>query len=182
MKKLSNKDLLEKIREKFDKKETRICNHIYEIKDKNKILSKLKKNEELYKNNSKIYARCLIKCEGVRLTCVRHIDKVNPDISGFIPLDYQTYISNKENPKEDLEVLDQDDQESSDSLSSYEEECELIGRLNGIEYFRNSKEEIICINSNNYGEVVGKKGDNLWKKLGGIALPSLHPPKKIDGF
>jgi len=40
MKKLSNKDLLEKIRDKLDKKETKICNHIYEIKDKNKILSK----------------------------------------------------------------------------------------------------------------------------------------------
>lgn len=43
MNKLSNKYLLEKIREKLDKKETKRCNHIYEIKDKNKILSKLKK-------------------------------------------------------------------------------------------------------------------------------------------
>lgn len=173
MNKLSNKDLLVKIREKFDKKESKRCNHIYEIKDKNKILSKLKKNEELYKNNCKIYARCTLKCDGQRLTCERHIEKESPDISSFIPLDYQTYISKKE---------EKELSESDDSSSSYEEECELIGRLNGIEYFSNSKEEIICINSNNYGEVVGKKGDNLWKKLGGIALPSLHPPKKIDGF
>jgi hypothetical protein len=43
MKKLSNKYLIEKIREKLDKKESKKCNHIYEIKDKNKILSKLKK-------------------------------------------------------------------------------------------------------------------------------------------
>ena len=41
---------------------------------------------------------------------------------------------------------------------------------------------LICINSNNYGEIVGKKGDKLWQKLGGIVLPSIHTPKKIDGF
>ena len=157
MNKLSNKDLLVKIREKFDKKESKRCNHIYEIKDKNKILSKLKKNEELYKNNSKIYARCTLKCDVQRLTCERHIEKESPDISSFIPLDYQTYISKKEELSEDSD--------GSDSSTSYDEECELIGRLNGIEYFINSKEEIICINSNNYGEVVGKKGDNLWQKL-----------------
>jgi hypothetical protein len=172
MNKLSNKDLLEKIREKLDKKETRRCNHIYEIKDKNKILLKLKKKDELYKNNGKIYARCSLKCDGQRPTCDRHIEKESPDISSFIPLDYESYISKKEELSED----------SDTSLSSYEEECELIGRLNGIEYFSNSKEEIICINSNNYGEVVGKKGDKLWQKLAGIALPSLQPPKKIDGF
>lgn len=174
MKKLSNKDLLGKIREKLDKKETRRCNHIYEIKDKNKILSKLKKKDELYKNNGKIYARCSLKCDGQRLTCERHIEKESPDISSFIPLDYESYIS---------KIEDKELSESSDtSLSSYEEECELIGRLNGIEYFSNSKEEIICINSNNYGEVVGKKGDKLWQKLEGNYIPSLHLPKKIDGF
>jgi hypothetical protein len=173
MNKLSNKDLLEKIREKLDKKETRRCNHIYEIKDKNKILSKLKKKDELYKNNGKIYARCSLKCDGQRPTCERHIEKESPDISSFIPLDYESYISKKE------EELSED---SDDSLSSYEEECELIGRLNGIEYFSNSKEEIICINSNNYGEVVGKKGDKLWQKLGANHTPTLQHPKKIDGF
>ena len=154
MNKLSNKDLLVKIREKLDKKETRRCNHIYEIKDKNKILSKLKKKEELYKNNCKIYARCTLKCDGQRLTCERHIEKESPDISSFIPLDYQTYISKKEELSED-----------SDSSTSYEEECELIGRLNGIEYFKNSKDEIITINSENYGEIIGKKGDELWRKI-----------------
>jgi len=163
MNKLSNKDLLEKIREKLDKKETKRCNHIYEIKDKNKILSKLKKKDELYKNNGKIYARCSLKCEGKRPTCERHIEKESPDISSFIPLDYESYISKKEEVSED----------SDTSLSSYEEECELIGRLNGIEYFSNSKEEIICINSHNYGEVVGKKGDKLWQKLGGNHTPTL---------
>ena len=177
MKKLSNKDLLEKIREKLDKKETRRCNHIYEIKDKNKILSKLKKKDELYKNNGKIYARCSLKCDGQRPTCERHIEKESPDISSFIPLNYETYISNFEEKE-----LSSESSESSESLSSYEEECELIGRLNGIEYFSNSKEEIICINSNNYGEVVGKKGDKLWQKLGANHTPTLHPPKKIDGF
>jgi hypothetical protein len=159
MKKLSNKDLIEKIRQKLDKKESKRCNHIYEIKDKNKILSKLKKNEELYKNNGKIYARCSLKCDGQRSTCERHIEKESPDISSFIPLDYQSYISKKEEKEELSEDSD------SDSSSSYEEECELIGRLNGIEYFSNSKEEIICINSNNYGEIVGKKGDKLWQKI-----------------
>ena len=157
MNKLSNKYLLEKIREKFDKKESKKCNHIYEIKDKNKILSKLKKKEELYKNNCKIYARCTLKCDGQRLTCERHIEKESPDISSIIPLDYQTYISKKDELSESSDIpLD---------YQSYDEECELIGRLNGIEYFSNSKEEIICINSNNYGEVVAKKGDNLWQKL-----------------
>jgi hypothetical protein len=152
MKKLSNKDLIEKIRDKLDKKETRICNHIYEIKDKNKILSKLKKKEELYTNNNKFYAKCLIKCEGVRLTCIRHIDKQNLDISKLSPLDLNSFLSNKE------------DTESSSS-ESYDEECELIGRLNGIEYFKNSKDEIITINSENYGEIIGKKGDKLWEKI-----------------
>ena len=152
MKKLSNKDLLDKIRDKLDKKETRICNHIYEIKDKNKILSKLKKKEELYKNNNKIYAKCTLKCEGIRLTCVRHIDKENPDISKYIPLEICSYLSNQEDP-------------DSSSSESYDEECELIGKLKGIEYFKNSKDEIICINSQNYGEIVGKKGDKLWEKI-----------------
>ena len=152
MKKLSNKDLLDKIKDKLNKKETRICNHIYEIKDKNKILSKLKKNEELYTNNNKIYARCLLKCEGIRLTCIRHIDKENPDITKFIPLDTSSFLSNKEEPE-------------SSSSESYDEECELIGRLNGIEYFKNSNNEIITINSQNYGEIVGKKGDKLWEKI-----------------
>ena len=152
MKKLSNKDLLDKIKDKLNKKETRICNHIYEIKDKNKILSKLKKNEELYTNNNKIYARCLLKCEGIRLTCIRHIDKENPDITKFIPLDTSSFLSNKEDPE-------------SSSSESYDEECELIGRLNGIEYFKNSNNEIITINSQNYGEIVGKKGDKLWEKI-----------------
>ena len=117
MKKLSNKDLLDKIRDKLDKKETRICSHIYEIKDKNKILSKLKKKEELYTNNNKFYARCLLKCEGIRQTCVRHIDKQNPDISKFIPLELSSYLSTKEEPE-------------SSSSESYDEECELIGKLN----------------------------------------------------
>lgn len=152
MKKLSNKDLLDKIRDKLDKKETRICNHIYEIKDKNKILSKLKKKEELYTNNNKFYARCLLKCEGIRQTCVRHIDKQNPDISKFIPLEISSFLSNKEDT-------------DSSSSESYDEECELIGRLNGIEYFKNSKDEIITINSENYGEIIGKKGDELWRKI-----------------
>jgi hypothetical protein len=152
MKKLSNKDLLDKIKDKLNKKETRICNHIYEIKDKNKILSKLKKNEELYTNNNKIYARCLLKCEGIRLTCIRHIDKENPDITKFIPLDTSSFLSKKE------EI-------DSSSSESYDEECELIGRLNGIEYFKNSKDEIITINSQNYGEIIGKKGDELWEKI-----------------
>jgi hypothetical protein len=151
MKKLSNKDLLEKIRDKLDKKETRICNHIYEIKDKNKILSKLKKKEELYtNNNNKIYARCLLKCDGIRQTCIRHIDKQNPDISKLFPLELNTFK--------------QEESESSSS-ESYDEECELIGRLNGIEYFKNSKDEIIIINSENYGEIIGKKGDKLWEKI-----------------
>ena len=152
MKKLSNKDLLDKIRDKLDKKETRICNHIYEIKDKNKILSKLKKKEELYTNNKKFYARCLLKCEGIRQTCVRHIDKENPDISKFIPLEISSFLSNKEDT-------------DSSSSESYDEECELIGRLNGIEYFKNSKDEIITVNSENYGEIIGKKGDKLWEKI-----------------
>ena len=152
MKKLSNKDLLDKIRDKLDKKEIRICSHIYEIKDKNKILSKLKKKEELYTNNNKFYARCLLKCEGIRQTCVRHIDKQNTDVSKFIPLEISSFLSNKE------------DSESSSS-ESYDEECELIGRLNGIEYFKNSKDEIITINSENYGEIIGKKGDELWRKI-----------------
>jgi len=152
MKKLSNKDLLDKIRDKLDKKETRICNHIYEIKDKNKILSKLKKNEELYTNNNKIYARCLLKSEGIRLTCIRHIDKENPDITKFIPLDTSSFLSKKE-------------ESDSSSSESYDEECELIRRLNGIEYFKNSKDEIITINSQNYGEIIGKKGDELWEKI-----------------
>jgi hypothetical protein len=154
MKKLSNKDLLDKIRDKLDKKETRICSHIYEIKDKNKILSKLKKKEELYTNNNKFYARCLLKCEGIRQTCVRHIDKQNPDISKFIPLDLESFILNKEHSESE-----------SSSSESYDEECELIGRLNGIEYFKNSKDEIITINSENYGEIIGKKGDKLWEKI-----------------
>ena len=154
MKKLSNKDLLDKIRDKLDKKETRICSHIYEIKDKNKILSKLKKKEELYTNNNKFYARCLLKCEGIRQTCVRHIDKQNPDISKFIPLDLDSFILNKELSESE-----------SSSSESYDEECELIGRLNGIEYFKNSKDEIITINSENYGEIIGKKGDKLWEKI-----------------
>ena len=153
MKKLSNKDLLKQIQENLNKKETRICNHIYEIKDKKKILSKLKKKEELYTNNNKIYARCLLKCDGIRLTCIRHIDKQNPDISKFIPLDFNSYIS-----------LNEEESESSSS-ESYDEECELIGRLNGIEYFKNSKDEIIIINSQNYGEIIGKKGDKLWEKI-----------------
>jgi hypothetical protein len=152
MKKLSNKDLIEKIRDKLDKKETRICNHIYEIKDKNKILSKLKKKEELYTNNKKFYAKCLIKCEGIRLTCIRHIDKQNLDISKFTPLDLNLFLSNKE-------------ETYSSSSESYDEECDLIGRLNGIEYFKNSKDEIITINSENYGEIIGKKGDKLWEKI-----------------
>ena len=152
MKKLSNKDLLDKIRDKLDKKETRICNHIYEIKDKNKILSKLKKKEELYTNNNKFYARCLLKCEGIRQTCVRHIDKQNPDISKFIPLDLDSFILNKE-------------ESESSSSESYDDECELIGRINSIEYFKNSKDEIITINSENYGEIIGKKGDELWSKI-----------------
>jgi hypothetical protein len=154
MKKLSNKDLIEKIRDKLDKKDTRICNHIYEIKDKNKILSKLKKKEELYKNNKKIYAKCLLKCEGIRLTCIRHIDKQNLDISKLIPLELSSFISNKE-----------ESESESSSSESYDEECELIGRLNGIEYFKNSKDEIISINSKNYGEIIGKKGDKLWEKI-----------------
>ena len=152
MKKLSNKDLLDKIRDKLDKKETKICNYIYEIKDKNKILSKLKKKEELYTNNNKIYAKCSLKCEGIRLTCIRHIDKENLDLSKFIPLELSSYLSTKEEPE-------------SSSSESYDEECELIGKLNGIEYFKNSNDEIICINSNNYGEIVGKKGDQLWEKI-----------------
>ena len=152
MKKLSNKDLLDKIRDKLDKKEIRICNHIYEIKDKNKILSKLKKKEELYTNNNKFYARCLLKCEGIRQTCVRHIDKQNPDIKKLIPLEISSFLSNKEDT-------------DSSSSESYDEECELIGRLNGIEYFKNSKDEIITINSENYGEIIGKKGDELWSKI-----------------
>ena len=156
MKKLSNKDLIEKIRDKLDKKDTRICNHIYEIKDKNKILSKLKKKEELYTNNKKIYAKCLLKCEGIRLTCIRHIDKQNLDISKLIPLELSSFISNKEESESDSE---------SSSSESYDEECELIGRLNGIEYFKNSKDEIISINSKNYGEIIGKKGDKLWEKI-----------------
>ena len=127
MKKLSNKDLIEKIRDKLDKKEKRLCNHIYEIKDKNKILSKLKKKEELYTNNNKFYAKCLIKCEGIRLTCIRHIDKQNIDISKLTPLDLNLFLSNKE-------------ETDSSSSESYDEECELIGRFNGIEYFKNSKE------------------------------------------
>ena len=45
------------------------------------------------------------------------------------------------------------------------EECELIGRFNGIEYFKNSNDEIITINPQNYGEIVGKKGDKLWEKI-----------------
>jgi hypothetical protein len=152
MKKLSNKDLLEKIRDKLDKKNTKICNHIYEIKDKNKILSKLKKKEELYTNNNKIYARCLLKCEGIRLTCIRHIDKQTSDITKFIPLELNSFMSNKE----DID---------SSSSESYDEECELIGRFNGIEYFKNSNDEIITINPQNYGEIVGKKGDKLWEKI-----------------
>jgi hypothetical protein len=152
MKKLSNKDLIVKIRDKLDKKETRICNHIYEIKDKNKILSKLKKKEELYTNNNKFYAKCLIKCEGVRLTCIRHIDKQNLDISKLTPLDLNLFLSNKE-------------ETYSSSSESYDEECELIGKLNGLEYFKNSKDEIITINSENYGEIIGKKGDKLWEKI-----------------
>ena len=152
MKKLSNKDLLDKIRDKLDKKDKKICNHIYEIKDKNKILSKLKKNEELYTNNNKIYAKCLLKCEGIRLTCIRHIEKENPDTAKFTRLDLISYLSKNEDPE-------------SSSSESYDEECELIGRLNGIEYFKNASDEIICINSNNYGEIVGKKGDILWGKL-----------------
>lgn len=152
MKKLSNKDLLDKIRDKLDKKETKICNYVYEIKDKNKILSKLKKKEELYTNNNKIYAKCSLKCEGIRLTCIRHIDKENPDLTKFIPLELSSYLSTKE----ELE---------SSSSESYDEECELIGKLNGTEYFKNSNDEIICINSNNYGEIVGKKGDQLWEKI-----------------
>ena len=152
MKKLSNRDLLDKIKDKLDKKETRICHHIYEIKDKNKILSKLKKKEELYTNNNKFYARCLLKCEGIRQTCIRHIDKQNTDISKLISLDLNSFLSNKE------------DSESSSS-DSYDEECELIGRLNGIEYFKNSNDEIITINTQNYGEIVGKKGDELWRKI-----------------
>ena len=158
MKKLSNKDLLDKIRNKLDKKETRICNHIYEIKDKNKILAKLKKNEELYTTNKNIYARCLIKCDGTRLTCVRHIEKDNIDITQMEPLNYTSYLSKKE-PEEQQKL------EKSDDDESYDEECELIGRINGIEYFTNIKDEIICINSENYGEIVGKKGDKLWKKI-----------------
>ena len=152
MKKLSNKDLLKQIQENLNKKETRICNHIYEIKDKKKILSKLKKKEELYINNNKIYARCLLKCEGVRLTCIRHINKQNPDISKFTLLDLCSFISDKE-------------ESESSSSESYDEECELIGRINGIEYFKNSRDEIITINSQNYGEIIGKKGDKLWKKI-----------------
>ena len=113
MNKLSNKYLLEKIREKFDKKESKKCNHIYEIKDKNKILSKLKKKEELYKNNCKIYARCTLKCDGQRLTCERHIEKESPDISSIIPLDYQTYISKKE----EKELSESDKLSDSDILS-----------------------------------------------------------------
>ena len=105
MKKLSNKDLLDKIRDKLEKKDSRRCNHIYEIKDKNKILSKLKKNEELYKNNNRIYARCTLKCDGQRLTCERHIEKESPDITQFIPLDIEFYLSNKEEIKQ-KEVLD----------------------------------------------------------------------------
>ena len=127
MKKLSNKDLLEKIRDKLDKKETKICNHIYEIKDKNKILSKLKKKEELYTNNNKFYARCLLKCEGIRQTCIRYIDKENPNITKLSPLDISSFLSNKEEPE-------------SSSSESYDEECELIGRLNGIEYFKNTND------------------------------------------
>ena len=162
MKKLSNKDLLDKIRDKLDKKETRICNYIYEIKDKNKILAKLKKNEELYTNKKKIYARCFIKCDGTRLTCVRHIEKENPDITQLEPLNYTSYLSKKD-PEEQQKLEDSDDESSSSE--SYEEECELIGRINGIEYFTNTKDEIICINSENYGDIVGKKGDKLWNKI-----------------
>jgi hypothetical protein len=152
MKKLSNRDLLDKIRDELNKKDKKICNHIYLIKDKNKILSKLKKNEELYTNNNKIYAKCLLKCEGIRPTCIRHIEKENPDMTKFTRLDLISYLSKDEDP-------------DSSSSESYDEECELIGRLNGIEYFKNASDEIICVNSNNYGEIVGKKGDILWCKL-----------------
>ena len=155
MKKLSNKDLLDKIRDKLEKKDSKRCNHIYEIKDKKKILSKLQKNDELYKNNEKIYARCSLKCEGQRVTCDRHIEKESPDISRFIPLDYQTYLSKTE----------ENDDSSISSGSSYDEECILIGIFNGTEYFMSSKEEIISINVKNYGEIVGKKGDILWESL-----------------
>jgi hypothetical protein len=92
---------------------------------------------------------------------VRHIEKDNPDITQMEPLNYITYLSKKE-PEE--KKLENSDNESSSS-ESYEEECELIGRINGIEYFRNTKDEIICINSENYGEIVGKKGDKLWNKI-----------------
>ena len=95
----------------------------------------------------------MLKCDGIRLTCIRHIDKKNPDISKFTPLDLNSFIS-----------LNEEESESSSS-ESYDEECELIGRLNGIEYFKNSKDEIITINSENYGEIIGKKGDELWRKI-----------------
>jgi hypothetical protein len=89
---------------------------------------------------------------------VRHIEKDNPDITQMEPLNYTSYLSKKE-PEEQQKL------EKSDDDESYDEECELIGRINGIEYFTNIKDQIICINSENYGEIVGKKGDKLWKKI-----------------
>jgi len=94
----------------------------------------------------------LLKCEGIRQTCIRHIDKENPNITKLSPLDISSFLSNKEEPE-------------SSSSESYDEECELIGRLNGIEYFKNTNDELITINSQNYGEIVGKKGDELWRKI-----------------
>jgi hypothetical protein len=164
MKRLSNKDLFDKIRDKLEKKQVQKCNYIYEIKDKNKIVAKLKKNEELYINDNKIYARCLLNCEGTRITCLRHIEKENPNMTNMQPFDYSSYLSNikvKEKKSDDTykEIKDESDSDS------YDEECELIGRKNGIEYFLNNKDEIICINSDNYGEIVGKKGDKLWDRI-----------------
>jgi hypothetical protein len=80
------------------------------------------------------------------------------------PFDYSSYLSNikvKEKKSDDTykEIKDESDSDS------YDEECELIGRKNGIEYFLNNKDEIICINSDNYGEIVGKKGDKLWDRI-----------------
>ena len=96
---LSNKELLEQIKKKLSKesKNEVTCNYLYELKDKTKIITKLKNNEILLINDkNSIYTKCLIKCESNRSTCSRHINKDSPDITKLERLDKDTYLLKNE--------------------------------------------------------------------------------------
>ena len=76
--------------------------------------------------------------------------------------------------KEDGDIITQKEKEdiSSDEDDDYEEECESLGYYEGEEYFLSGGENIVKLDKEGYGEIVGKKGDDLYKKI----LGKLHNP------